>query len=243
MHLSDDQLLESLDEANRSGDHPVSIHLETCHGCLARRAELARQWEWTVARLSTLAAGGEPPDASRLMARASRTATRRFPFRIAAGVAFLITAGTVSAMPASPLRGWVESKLDHRRSNEPGAVEPRSPSSRSGLALTPAVPFSVRIAGQALRGGLTVELADGGIARLEAMGSTASFSVEAGNVLVTPAADFLELLVVVPIDLPELAIYVGGRRILSRVDGRWTPSLDVAVVGDRERVSLGVEGG
>ncbi len=116
-HLDDGRLRALMDQELGDADvEAVRLHLEDCEACQHRVAELegrAAMVAQALARLDTAAPAAGARDAvlERIGSLPSEERTRarflRTPFARAAMLALLLGAGAVTALPASPVRGWI----------------------------------------------------------------------------------------------------------------------------------------
>ncbi len=141
-------------------------------------------------------------------------------WRWAAGlIAAVGLAGVAYAIPASPLRGWVE-RLRHRptrteRVATPPALTPApvTTEERSTVSVMPGASLVIVFARQQPGMVLHVALGDAHEVSVSGPVGAATFSVAPGRVLVDNSGDGGEYRVLVPRSAPHVEVVAGGRRV------------------------------
>ena len=223
MHVSDVQIdLLLRGELPRIDADAVLAHVTQCAACSSRRSHLAAVDGEIESSLRMLDYPVADADVGAIIRRANRSRTAS-AWRIAAGIAFLATAGVAAAMPGSPIRGWI---------NRTGLERPTVSPTPAPERMTP-LPQTLPAAGVSIEASDTVTLSfdtdqsEGSIRitfdagselRVKALGGTASFEVRSEGVRVRNRGSAASYDVIVPGTASMVRVRVGDRWVFRKRD-------------------------
>jgi len=206
MHVEEGLLQALLDgELDAAAAADARRHIEACAHCRRELAELRRDAELLASVL---------PSIDHPIPRIP--VPRHRPLRWAAAIAFfLLAAGTVYAIPGSPVRRWVDQLVGRSARTE----APRSPDV-AGVALPPGQHFSVAFAAPRAPGVLTVTVTDGPTINARRRGGAATFTAEIDRLRIETGSAPTDFEITIPRDAPWVEVVVGGRRIFLKDGSR-----------------------
>ena len=245
-HVDDGTLLAHLDgELPAEARERVGRHVADCAMCGARRDEL----RFAVRRVTSALEVIDGPPARTEMPAALREAARSAPVSIgsarqarlgarvgwmgrrsvavAAGLTFLLAAGAY-AVPGSPVRGWVDDRIDAIASwftDETQEPEQAGPSRVSVEPDDGVLRITIVSGGEAVR--LTVRLTDEAEASVAA--ADADFHVEPGTIDIADASG--EIVVTLPRGAASGSVMIDEAEVVRLEDGelRRTASADAGL--------------
>lgn len=254
-HVDDGTLLALLDgELTAEAREHAERHAADCAMCGARRDELRFAVRRVTSALEVIdvpATRIEMPAALREAARsapipmASRRASRlgarvgwmgRRSVAVAAGLTFLLAAGAY-AVPGSPVRGWVDDRIDAIASWFAGETQEPEQTGPSRVSVEPddgSLRITIVSGGEAVR--LTVRLTDEAEASVAA--ADADFHVEPGTIDVADAAG--EIVVTLPRGAASGSVMIDETEVVRLEDGelRRSASADAGLA----QIFLGTDG-
>lgn len=212
MHLDEEQLQRLLHgELAAGAGRSLREHLSSCVECRERFRQ-AEQDEGEVHALLRLVDHPSPAvKAEAVLARAAR-ANRGGWGRWAAGLLLAASAaGVAYAMPGSPLRDWARAILEPvGQSTQP---EPPAVQELAGLAMAPGKALTVLFESAQQGGQVRVSLGDWTEVRVRAPVGAATFTSDAGRLVIDNQRAAATFEVDIPRDAPRVEIRVRGNRI------------------------------
>lgn len=221
--------------------HDCDEHNAVCALCRERTAKLAQDEDEVLALLRSLDEPAAPVPLAALVARA-KTQTRRAWYRLAASILLTGTAlGAAYAMPGSPLKKWL-GFLAARVAREAPAVRRTeksaagTPQATSGIAVAPGARFVIRFDATAPNSEAIVSFTDDSTLSVRAALGSATFTSEAGRLLVEPRGSELAVEIEIPRLAPRVEIQVAGERVFVKEGTRVITTQ--ASSGERYRIPL-----
>lgn len=215
MHPDQEQLQRYLHgELPDSQGTMVREHLHVCAECRALVDAAAREEAETHALLRHLDHARVHPTAQDIPHLARRSSSYRYR-RAAAILLALGLAGSVYAIPGSPVRDWVDVLLDRNdptsKQAPPGAV-PRSEPDQTGVEVEPGSSLVIDFVRRQSQGDAMVALTDSALVTVRTQNGTAIFTSDADRLLIdnTGAASYQ---IHLPRRAPRIEIRLGGQRI------------------------------
>jgi hypothetical protein len=221
-HAQDGTIVAIRDSALVLGD--ARLHLEGCVTC-QQELESAR---WRATMISeTLDSLDTPVDMDRAKARVRERLDREHEAQAArprmgrhlgrAAAVLLLTAGTIFALPRSPIRAWLTSVVQGSAEGpQPLVVDGQESLGRSGIEVVVGDRLRVTVTSASTQSPLEVVWIDGSVARIGAgAGSEYSFAEEHVQAAVTEGPVLIEL----PRDGTQISMIVNGAVLLERATG------------------------
>ncbi len=223
MHVNDVQIdLLNRGELPKQATDAALAHIAQCPPCAIRQSDFAAadgEIESSLRLLDYPVAGA---DVGAIIRRAKRGRTTSL-WRIAAGIAFLATAGIAAAMPGSPIRGWI----NRGGAERPAVSPPPAPERETPQPLTPAAAgisieasdtVSLIFAADQAEGSIRITSDAGSELRVRAAGGAASFEVRSEGVRVRNRGSAASYEVVLPTTAKSVEIRVGDRLVFRKLD-------------------------
>ena len=237
MHLDDERLQRLMDGELAAADEAAArTHVADCAECRSR-LESAEREERRVQR--ALRAGDLVAPALDLDAVVRRASMEEAPRRRSAArwalavAAALALAGAVFAMPGSPLHRWMTETLRaHPRVGTTPAAPPSAPSGpNAGVAIAPGERLVIDFVSPPSEGGARIAWSDGSEVEVRAPTGAASFTTEAGRLVIDNRGAARVFEIRLPRNAPRVEVRVAGVRVLLAERGRATPAVaDSAVL-------------
>lgn len=219
MHLDDGVLEALLDgELDATADAVAQRHLETCNECRARFEALRRDAAVLQHALAALDHARSRIPVAAVVARATRHESRHRAMRWAAVLALVVLgAGALYAVPASPLRRWVDRLLRKRVS----VVTPTdTTSSASGVALQPGQAHFRIVLAEPASGVVTITLTDGPAVDARRTSGAARFVAEIDGLRIEPTSAQAEFVIGIPRSAPWVEVMARGQRVFLKDGSR-----------------------
>lgn len=214
MHLDDERTQRWLHaELDRPARQEVAAHLATCAECQALVGAAEAEEGWIRARLADIPVPRTASSPAALRGRASSLRRWRWAATIVLSCA---AAGTVYAMPGSPVPRWVErigGWISGREiSPAPTPTEPApAPVTPSGIVLPVEPSLTIRFAGAAA-GEARVVLVDSGGVTVQVRSGQAAFTTGPGLLVVDGPDAGTRVEIALPRTAPLVTIEVDGAR-------------------------------
>ncbi len=214
MHLDDERTQRWLHaELHGPARQEVAAHLAACAECQAQVAAAEAEEGWIRARLADIPAPRPVSSPAGLRGRASSLRRWRWAATIVLSCA---AAGTVYAMPGSPLPRWVErigGWISGREiSPAPTPAEPApAPHTPSGIVLPVEPSLTIRFVGEAA-GEARVVVVDSGSITVQVRRGQAAFTTGPGLLVVEVPDSGTRVEIAVPHGAPLVTIEVDGAR-------------------------------
>ena len=242
MHVDEERIQRLLDgELAPDAQKAVQEHLAGCAACTLLVAGARREAETVAAQLGALDVPVPALDARAIAARAGRTAPDRgragpHPLRMRPAAAILLLiglGGAAYAFPGSPMRAWVDAALvwvrSGARATDPDLQLPNPPGSRggaapdsAGIALTPGPDLVIEFLNTEPGGRAHVSWVAGGDVVVRAIPNAASFTSDEGRLRIDNRGSGGRFDIRIPRTVPHVEVFVAGRRVLLKRDGRLT---------------------
>lgn len=216
MHL-DEERLQRLLHGEREGfdRREAQEHLRECRACQERLAAAEHDQDEIFALLRQLDHPAPVLNAEGVAAKA-RVGGHAWGRWAAAVLLFLGIAGAASALPGSPVRGWVQSVAAWMGVAEQRRVSPtpsRSTSQAAGVAAVPGPEFVVSFNSQEPGSRARVSLTDGAEIVVRAPSGAASFTSDADRLVVDNHGAGATYEIEIPRAARRVEIRVAGNRI------------------------------
>ncbi len=198
--------------------HDCDEHVALCLLCRERTASLARDEDQVLALLRSLDEPVAPVHVATVVARA-KTQTHNGWYRLAASLLLTGTAlGAAYAMPGSPLKKWIGFLAARVTREAPAARQSEespagTPQATSGIAVVPGARFVIRFDAPAPNGEAFVSFTDDSTLSVRAAQGSATFTSEAGRLLVEPRGSDVAVEIEIPRLAPRIEIQVAGERV------------------------------
>ncbi len=216
MHLDAEKIERLLDrEMSREEGRAWRDHLAGCADCRSMLEAAERTEREIVDLLGLLDHPVPDADPRRLARRADRQGFRRT--LAAAALAFVVVAGAASAMPGSPVRGWLARVFAGPlrpptvgEGTEPATTQP------SGVSVLPSAEFELVFQEVQDSGLLRITLSDQPEVSVQSERNGVGYSVEPRAVRVLNVGSRASYQVVIPESAPSIRIRVGETTVLEK---------------------------
>jgi hypothetical protein len=164
--------------------------------------------------------------------------------RAAAVVVAIACGGAAYALPGSPLPGWIERVAGwvEGPDPEPGArrvagverpapIPPTPPPATAGIAAAPGERFVIRFVATQSVGAVTVTLIDGPEIVVQARSGAATFTTQAGGLLIDNAGSTADYQIELPRAAPWVEIQLQDRRLFLKDGARQVASIPADPAG------------
>ena len=206
----------------------VNAHLDACAECRDLLAALRADGLLANSAFASLDHAGPaiPIDTVIRRARAQRS-TRALRWAAALGV-LMLGAGSLYAIPGSPVRQWIDRLLGHR-SAPSGRTEPAA----AGIAVAPGERFRIAF-DKFPAGSVTIRLTESTTvdARRTTGAGTARFSAEIDGVRIVTDTSPADFAIAIPRSAPWVEVLAGDRRIFLKDGSRIVTSVAADAHGD-----------
>lgn len=223
MHVSDIEFdLLSRGELPRQDADAAMAHVAQCQSCAIRQKSFATAEDEIESSLQLLDYPVAAVDVSSIIRRANRGRNASF-WRIAAGIAFLATAGVAAAMPGSPVRAWLNRGGVERPAVSPAPApkpelpQPQTPST-AGIAIEAGDSVALIFDSDQSEGSIRITFDTGSEIRVRAVGGEAGFEVRSEGLRVRNRASIANYDVAVPSSARSVEIRVAGRLVFQKRD-------------------------
>ena len=223
MHVSDVQMdLLSRGELPRPDADAALAHIAQCPSCAVRQNDLAAadgEIDRSLRLLDYPVAGA---DVDVIIRRAKRDRSKSL-WRMAAGIAFLATAGVAAAMPGSPIRAWIDRGNAERPNGSRSAAvapelpQPRTPSA-AGISIEASGSVTLVFDANQTAGSITIRFDTGSELRVRAEGGAAGFEVRSEGLRVRNRGSVASYEVMVPATASSVDIRVGDSAVFRKRD-------------------------
>ena len=224
MHVSDVQfdLLGRGELPSQDADVALA-HIAQCSQCAIRQGDFAATEDEIESSLRLLDSPVAKADVGAIIRRAKRGRTATL-WRIAAGIAFLATAGAAAAMPGSPIRAWINrGSVERPTVSPPPAPQPVSremvAAPVAGISIEASDSITLIFDADQSQGRIRVTFGTGSELRVSAAGGGASFEVRSEGLRVRNRGSSASYEVIIPATARSVGIRVADRWVFRKRDG------------------------
>lgn len=221
MHVSDVQIeLLSRGELPKQEADAALAHIAQCHPCASRQSNQAAADGEIESSLRLLDYPVATADVGAIIRRAKRGRATSL-WRLAAGVAFLATAGAAAAMPGSPIRAWINRGGLERASISPapapGIVSPQPNTPHAaGISVEASDSVTLSFDADQTEGSIRITLDTHSELRVKASGGTAGFEIRSNGLRVRNHGSVANYEVMVPTAAKTVRIRVADRWVFRK---------------------------
>jgi hypothetical protein len=223
VHPSDvqiDQLLHG--ELPSSEADAVRQHLVSCQGCARRRSELAAEEYEITDALRQLDQPAAMVDVATIVGH-SRARSRTFLWRLAAGIAVAVAAGSAVAMPGSPLHEWLSRQREGatRAVAPPAAVQetPAPAVKPAGISLTAGDSVAIALDEPQSAGRMRILVHPAPTLDVRATGGEAAFALSTHGVRIRNHGSTASYDIIVPASATMAEVRIAGRLVFASRGG------------------------
>jgi hypothetical protein len=220
MHLDEEALHRLLHAEGRGSELTrARDHLQGCGSCQERLAAAERDQLGIYNLLRQLDHPAPLITAQAIAARAGR-AGRRWEAWAAGILFFIAVAGVAYALPGTGLRNWVRSIASRNAEPQPPRStlpDPGPAPQSAGVAAVPGPAFVINFRAVEPRSQARVSLSDSKEVVVRVPSGAASFTSNAGRLIVENSDSAVTFEIEVPRSAPRVEIQVGGRQVFLKL--------------------------